>query len=169
MAEAAFYPRFTLGLNGRTQDTSLNLVRLPNSFWSVGPAISLPVFNGGLLRAEKAGVKAQFDAAAAGYKTVLDAFQEVEGNLARLHWLAQEAEQEGTAVRAALEAQQPALDMRPQQLTATVGLIRALAGGAERPPNCRAGGAALRRCYRRGVRLILLPKEARPGQRPDLT
>ena len=47
-------------------------------------------------------MKAQFDAAAAGYKgTVLDAFQEAEDNLARLHWLAQEAKDEDAAVAAA--------------------------------------------------------------------
>ena len=91
VAEAAFYPRLTLGLGGGFQATGLNLLSFPNSFWSVGPAISLPVFEGGLLRAQLAGVKAQFDAAAANYRaTVLDAFREVEDNLARLHWLAQE-------------------------------------------------------------------------------
>jgi NodT family efflux transporter outer membrane factor (OMF) lipoprotein len=158
VAESAFYPTVTLGLGGGTQDTSLNMLSLPNSFWSVGPAISLPIFNGGLLRAQEAGVKAQFDAAAAGYKgTVLDAFQEAEDNLARLHWLAQEAKDEDAAVAAAqktlelsmnlyrdgavsylevvtaqtaaLDARRAALDLRTQRLTATVGLIRALGGG----------------------------------------
>ena len=158
VAEAAFYPTLTIGLGGGIQDTRLNLLSLPNSFWSVGPAISLPIFNGGFLRAREAGAKAQFDAAAAEYKgTVLDAFQEVEDNLARLHWLAQEAREEDAAVAAAqkeldlsmnlyrdgavsylevvtaqtaaLDAQRAALDLRTRRLSASIGLIRALGGG----------------------------------------
>ena len=120
VAEAAFYPTLTLGLGGGTQATSLNLLSLPNSFWSVGPAISLPIFNGGLLQAQEAGVKAQFDAAAADYKgTVLDAFQEVEDNLARLHWLEEEANEENAAVAAAqrtLESVDEPLSRRRGQL-----------------------------------------------------
>jgi NodT family efflux transporter outer membrane factor (OMF) lipoprotein len=158
VAEAAFYPTFTIGLGGGIQDTGLNLVSLPNSFWSVGPAMSLPIFNGGLLRAQLAGTKARFDAAAATYRgTVLDAIQEVEDNLARLRWLAQEAKDEDAAVAAAqktldlsmnlyldgavsylevvtaqaaaLDAQRAALDLRTRRLAAAIGLIRALGGG----------------------------------------
>jgi NodT family efflux transporter outer membrane factor (OMF) lipoprotein len=158
VAEAAFYPTFTIGLGGGIQDTGLNLVSLPNSFWSIGPAVSLPIFNGGLLKAELASAKAQFDIAAADYKaTVLDAIQEVEDNLADLRWLAQEAKDEDAAVAAAqktldlsmnlyrdgavsylevvtaqaaaLDAQRQALDLRTRRLTASVGLVRALGGG----------------------------------------
>jgi NodT family efflux transporter outer membrane factor (OMF) lipoprotein len=158
VAEAAFYPTFTIGLGGGIQDTGLNLLSLPNSFWSVGPAVSLPIFNGGLLKAQLASAKAEFDAAAADYKgTVLDAIQEVEDNLADLRWLAQEATDEDAAVAsaqkteelsmdlyrdgavsylevvtaqtAALDAERDALDLLTQRLTASVGLIRALGGG----------------------------------------
>jgi NodT family efflux transporter outer membrane factor (OMF) lipoprotein len=158
VAEAAFYPTFTIGANGGFQDTGLNLLSLPNSFWSIGPAISLPIFNGGLLRAQLAGAKAQFDLAAANYRgTVLGAIQEVEDNLARLHWLAQAATDEDAAVAAAqktldlsmnlyrdgaisylevvtaqtaaLDAERVALELRTRRLTAAVGLIRALGGG----------------------------------------
>jgi NodT family efflux transporter outer membrane factor (OMF) lipoprotein len=158
VAEAAFYPRFTIGLGGGFQDTGLNLLSLPESFWSVGPAVSLPIFEGGLLFAQLAGAKAQFDLAAADYKgTVLDAIQEVEDNLARLRWLARQAKDEDAAVAAAqktlqlsmnlyrdgavsylevvtaqtsaLDAQRAALDLRTRRLSACVGLIRALGGG----------------------------------------
>ncbi len=158
VAEAAFYPTFTIGLGGGIQDTGLNLLSLPNSFWSVGPAISLPIFNGGLLMAELAAAKAQFDASAANYKaTVLDAIQEVEDNLADLHWLALEAKDEDAAVAAAqktlelsmnlyrdgavsylevvtaqteaLDAERQSLDLETRRLTASVGLVRALVGG----------------------------------------
>lgn len=158
VAEAAFYPRFTLGLLGGTQDTGLGLLSLPNAFWSVGPAISLPIFNGGLLNAQLAVAKAEFDAASAYYKgTVLAAIQEIEDNLARLRWLDQEAKDENDAVIAAqktlnlsmnlyrdgavsylevvtaqaeaLDVERTALDLQTQRLAASIGLMRALGGG----------------------------------------
>jgi NodT family efflux transporter outer membrane factor (OMF) lipoprotein len=158
IAEAAFYPTFTIGLGGGTQDTGLNLLSMTNSFWSVGPAVSLPIFNGGLLSAQLAAAKAAFDATAASYKsTVLDAVEEVENNLADLHWLAQESKDEEAAVAAAqktqdlsmslyrdgavsylevvtaqaalLDAERAALDIRTRRLAASVNLIRAIGGG----------------------------------------
>lgn len=38
VARAAFYPSLTLGLLGGAQSTQLNLLSLPNSFWSIVPA-----------------------------------------------------------------------------------------------------------------------------------
>lgn len=158
VARAAFYPAFTLGFGGGFQDTGLNLVSLPESFWSLGPSVSLPLFNGGLLSARLAAAKAEFAEAAAKYRAVvLDAMQDIEDNLALLHWLHQESDDEDaaaaaarrardlalvlyrdgaesylevvTAQTAALTAERATLALRTKRLQASVAMVRALGGG----------------------------------------
>ena len=130
----------------------------PYSFWSVGPGVVLPLFEGGLRHAEEAQAYAAHDEAAANYRaTVLAAFQEVEDQLALLHHLQHEAGDVDAAVTAAkqtldtsmtlyrdgavsyldvTEAQQAALveeraqlSLVTRRLQASVRLVRALGGG----------------------------------------
>ena len=158
VARAAFYPSFSLDLLAGFQSGGLNLLSLPNSFWSVGPDVTLPLLDGGKLDAEEAMAYARFREAGADYRsTVLAAFQQVEDNLALLHWLGQESDDETAGVTAAqhtldvalnlykqgvssylevvtaqtalLQAQQTLLDLQTRRLTADVGLIRGLGGG----------------------------------------
>jgi NodT family efflux transporter outer membrane factor (OMF) lipoprotein len=108
IARAAFFPIISLTGSAGYQATNLNLLQMPNEEWSIGPGMSLPLFEGGLLRARLQESKAAFDEAANNYRgTVLQAFREIEDELVRLHWLQNEWQQE----RAAAEAAQQTLDM----------------------------------------------------------
>jgi NodT family efflux transporter outer membrane factor (OMF) lipoprotein len=103
VAEAAYYPTVTLGLSAGLESGSLaQWLAWPSRFWSVGPAISQTVFDGGLRRAQTEQARAAYDATVAAYRqTVLAAFQAVEDNLAALKILAEEADVQDEAVAAA--------------------------------------------------------------------
>jgi len=160
VARAAFYPTITLNLMGGFQDTGggAGLLAAPFSFWSVGPGLVLPLFEGGLRQAAEAQAYAVLDEAASQYRsTVLGAFQEVEDNLALLHNLGVEAQDESQAVEAAehtadlsltlyhdgaasyldvvvaqtdaLQAERTLLDLNTRRLQANIRLVRAVGGG----------------------------------------
>jgi len=158
VARAAFYPNISLTFIVGLQDTGLNMFTLPDSFWSIGPGLTLPLFEGGLLRARENAAVAVYRRTVAAYKaTVLEAFGEVEDQLALLHWLGDEQRAEDaaavdagrtlsgaltlykdgatsfldvvTAQTAELQAERNALEIRTRQVNASVALIRALGGG----------------------------------------
>jgi len=158
VARAAFYPRLSLDLLYGFQNTAINPFSLPNELWAIGPGLAMPLFEGGLRRAEEAATMAAYRQAVAQYRqTVLTAFQEVEDALADIRDLGQEAEQEQRAVSAAqqtvtmttnlykdgatnyldvvvaqaseLQAEQALVTVRTRRMQAAVLLIRALGGG----------------------------------------
>jgi NodT family efflux transporter outer membrane factor (OMF) lipoprotein len=119
VAKAAYYPDLTLSLSGGySSSTSQNLVSLPNRFWSVGPKLSLPIFDGGIRSAEVDRTEAVYDQTVAKYRqTVLDGFREVENYLVQLKVYEDEA-----AVRQeALDAARDSLRLTENQYKA--GLI----------------------------------------------
>jgi outer membrane protein, multidrug efflux system len=157
VARTAFFPRFTINLLAGEQDTGLNLLSLPNSIWSVGPSVYLPLFDAGLRRAELAAAEAAYLETVARYRSVvLHAIQEVEDGLANLRSLKIEGQavasaagsaqrasdlaltsyREGavnyldvvTAQTAALDAQRTALAVETRRLQVSVALILALGG-----------------------------------------
>jgi len=116
VATAAYYPDLTLSLSGGySSSTSKDLISLPNRFWSVGPQLSLPIFDGGQRSAELERTEAVYDQIVAQYRqTVLDGFREVENYLVQLKVLEEEA-----GVR------QEALDAARQSLRLTENQYRA--------------------------------------------
>ena len=82
-AQAAFFPKVTLtGLYGYQTVALSDLFTGPATAWQFGPAVSLPLFTGGRLRANLALTRAQFDEALAIYQlTVQNAFVEVSDGL----------------------------------------------------------------------------------------
>ncbi len=158
VARAAFYPTLSLNILYGLQDTGFQLFSLPNDFWAIGPGLALPLFEGGLRRAEEAAAVAQFRLAEARYRqTVLTAFQDVEDALSQRRLLGEETREQDAAVDAArrtvtmttnlykdgatsfldvvvaqtaeLQSEQAATDLRTKRVQADVDLVRALGGG----------------------------------------
>ena len=74
-------------------------------FTPVGPAISLPIFNGGKLRGQLRGAEAEYAESDANYdKTLVQALQEVADAAVSQRALSPQIEQIGAAVDAAREA-----------------------------------------------------------------
>ena len=81
-AKADLYPSLSLGGSITIDSSSLTGASLP---WSFGPALSIPLFDGGSRLAAVEGAAATYDVAVAVYKSgVLDAVAEVETALVRI-------------------------------------------------------------------------------------
>jgi NodT family efflux transporter outer membrane factor (OMF) lipoprotein len=91
-AKAAFYPDISLhALAGIGAFGLSNLVQWSARGYGVGPVLSLPIFDGGRLRAEYRGSEAQLDGAISSYNdTVLHAVQQTADQLTQLDALAKE-------------------------------------------------------------------------------
>jgi NodT family efflux transporter outer membrane factor (OMF) lipoprotein len=103
LAKTAYYPLINLfGSGGFESGAITTLLQGPSALWSVGSAAAFTLFDGGRRRAANDQAKAAYDASVAFYRqTVLNAFQQVEDNLAALSILEHEAGVQATAVQAA--------------------------------------------------------------------
>jgi NodT family efflux transporter outer membrane factor (OMF) lipoprotein len=159
VAEAAFYPSVNLSASAGFEAASLaKWLTWPARFWSVGPAVSEVLFNGGLRQAQTEQARAAYDAEVAAYRqTVLAGFQEVEDSLVALRVLEEEARVQQEALVAArqtvavvtnqykagtvsylnvivaqttaLSNEQTALNILGRRMAASVTLVKALGGG----------------------------------------
>lgn len=159
VARTAFFPAITLGaVAGYQTDVFSNLIAAPNLFWTIGPALAVSLLDGGRRRAEVARTEAVLDEAGQTYRSiVLQAFEQVEDQLALLNSYGEAANSERSAVAAAtraltlannrykdgaasyldvvtaqtaaLQAERNALILSTRQRRTTVQLVRALGGG----------------------------------------
>ena len=106
VAEAAYFPALSLtGSVGFAGSSFAHLFSAPNRLWSVGAGLAGTILDFGGRSAAVASARAAHDETVANYReTVLSAFQDVEDNLAAVHWIAEETKVEQEAVRAARES-----------------------------------------------------------------
>jgi NodT family efflux transporter outer membrane factor (OMF) lipoprotein len=118
VSRAAFYPNITLSANAGFEAAGFNLVSMPNSLWMIGAGAVMPLFEGGLRRAELQRSWSQYTQMRDNYRAiVLSAFQEVEDGLALTTDLQAELQQQSQAVTEAGKAQALTLQLYVGGLT----------------------------------------------------
>ena len=108
VATAAYFPTLTLSASGGYRNSTVaDWLTAPARFWSLGPALAAPLFDGGLRRSQVAQAAATYDQQVAAYRqTVLTALSEVENNLVQLRVMADEAIVQQRALDAARQSLQ---------------------------------------------------------------
>jgi len=162
IAISAYYPNIQLGGTGGFESANAGTwIQGPSALWSLGGSAIELLFDAGRRHAITDQARDAYEEQAANYRqSVLNAFQEVEDNLAALRILNNEAETQAVAVQAAqrslqistnrykggvttylevLTAQTEQLtdqrtqeDITTRQFAASVQLIKALGGGWNR-------------------------------------
>jgi NodT family efflux transporter outer membrane factor (OMF) lipoprotein len=105
VAEAAFYPDITL--SGLLEWIGKNPLpfTVANEVWALGAMASEPILEGGLRVAQLDAARATYWQSVATYRqTVLTAFQQVEDELAAIHYLSQQLAVQESAVKDAQTA-----------------------------------------------------------------
>jgi NodT family efflux transporter outer membrane factor (OMF) lipoprotein len=158
VAQAAYFPSLSLSGSGGFASSALStLISAPSRVWSLGLGLAATVLDFGARAAEVDRARAAYDETVANYRgTVLEAFQEVEDNLAAVRWLAEEDRVQREAARLARESvvltsnqykagtvsylnvvvvqaaqfseDRSTVALLGRRLAATIGLIRALGG-----------------------------------------
>ncbi|MBC7346354.1 MAG: efflux transporter outer membrane subunit [Clostridia bacterium] len=159
VAEGAWFPDLTLSAQGVLQEGRfIDLLSAPQFIWSVGPSLAATLFDSGRRSALVEQSRAQYDERVAAYRqTFLTGMQEVEDALATLQTLSEKAVQQQRLVELAEEnervvtnryraglvtflevsvaqnqtytSRRTALEIRAEQLIASIQLVTALGGG----------------------------------------
>jgi NodT family efflux transporter outer membrane factor (OMF) lipoprotein len=159
IARSAYYPTVVLSAAVGLEGNSIaNWFAWPSRFWAAGPELAQTLFDAGRRHATNDAAVAAWTASVATYRqTSLDAFQQVEDNLAALRMLAGESETQRNAVASAqhsldlsmnrytgglvtylevvtaqstaLANERTAVDIQRRRMDASVLLIKALGGG----------------------------------------
>ncbi|RII84495.1 efflux transporter outer membrane subunit [Neopusillimonas maritima] len=163
VAQSAWFPNLTLTAEGGYRAGQwAQWLSAPFSFWSLGPALAMTIFDGGAREARIEQARAGYEALVAVYRqTVLTALREVEDYLVDLNSLAREQQSQQRALDAAraslrltlnqydaglidylsvvqvettaLAAERASLSLSADRLIAAVQLIAALGGGWQQP------------------------------------
>jgi NodT family efflux transporter outer membrane factor (OMF) lipoprotein len=106
LAKLAYYPIINLTAGGGFDSDSITtLFQGPSAIWAVGGSLALTLFDVGRRRAASDEARAGYEFTVASYRqAVLDAFKQVEDNLAALRILENEAGIQQQAVDAALKS-----------------------------------------------------------------
>lgn len=132
VAKAAWFPTLTLSAAGGYRNNELtDLISASHRYWSLGPALAMAIFDGGLRSAAIESAGAGYDQSVATYRqTVLTAFQEVEDNLAAARLVGEEKQEREIASRAARRTREIAVNQYAAgtsgQLEVTVALATEL-------------------------------------------
>lgn len=159
VSKSAYFPALTLsGQRGWRGPSLSNLVSAPNLFWSMGPALTATLLDGGARKAQIKQSQAAYQIAVAQYRQLsLTALQQVEDQLVAITTLTEEAALQKLSVAAnerslrlatdqykagtvsylnvvnaqtaSYAARNTALTISGQRYTASVALIQALGGG----------------------------------------
>ena len=159
VAQSAYYPTVSVNsLGGFESSSAGEWLSVLGRFWSAGVAATQTLFDGGLRQSQVESARAVYGQDVAAYRqTVLTGYQEVEDNLAAQRILANEAQVQDDAVKAAqqslavimnqyqagivsylnvivaqttaLNNEKTAVDIQGRRLNACVLLIKALGGG----------------------------------------
>ena len=159
IAQTAFYPNINLSaLAGFSSLGFANFLSSGSRVVGIGPALHLPIFEGGALRAQLKGRVAAYDNAVAIYNQALnDAFHEVADRVQSLHMAQIQGQHQQTAIQAAernvqlaqqrqqvgianslhvvtaqiawLTQHKQEIDIRARRADLRIGLIKALGGG----------------------------------------
>ena len=162
IAVSAYYPQISLSASTGLESAALGtLFQGPSALWSVGGSAFETVLDGGRRRAVTQQARDNHEATVASYReNVLEAFQQVEDNLAALRLLDQELTTQQVAVASArrsvdlstvrykrgittylevltaqgiaLSDERIAADLMTRRMTASVQLVKALGGGWNR-------------------------------------
>jgi len=163
VARSAMFPALTLSTAGGGIGTSpADVLKWSSRSWLLGAALAAPLFDGGRIRSNITRSQAALEEAVGSYRqSVLQAFAEVEDDLASLRILAEQSDEIAQAQLAArrsadlaqklydagrgsylelLDAQRNlasvernAVQLRGERAVTTVALIRALGGGWDAP------------------------------------
>jgi NodT family efflux transporter outer membrane factor (OMF) lipoprotein len=119
VAKAEFLPNISLGaVAGVVSMGGGNPLTLASRFYQFGPSLSLPIFDGGKLRANLSGKDAQYDLAVAQYnQTLVGALNQVSDELSAL----QSVQDQLAAQQRAQDAAQQAWQLALQRYQAGIG------------------------------------------------